>query len=144
MTMKPRVPSKDLVSPDLELKEEPIQVLRNELKTRTFIGDPMVEAFENDFARFCEVKHCIGVRGGTSWPAGSLGAQRTANVLASSSSTRLLMVLSNTTAIVLPSGESANDSRSSDSPVIGFHTRVATSPRQSRSVSELRLLSAYT
>src|SRR5215212_7466526 len=41
---------------------------------------------------------------GSSWPAGSLGAQRTTNVFASSSSTRLLVVLSNTTAIVRPSG----------------------------------------
>src|SRR3954469_18887950 len=62
----------------------------------------------------------IGGRGNT-WPAGSFGAERTRNVLASSSSTRLLVVLSKTAAMVRPSGETANDSRSSVSAVIGFH-----------------------
>src|SRR3954471_22746571 len=81
---------------------------------------------------------------GTSWPAGSLGAQRTLNVLASRSSTRLLVVLSKTTAIVRPSGESAKDSRSSVSPVIGCHFALANSPRHSRRVSESRLLRTYT
>src|SRR5262245_8751480 len=76
----------------------------------------------------------------SSWPAGSFGAQRTLNVLASINSTRLLVVLSKTTAMVLPSGDRPKDSKSSASAVIGVHVALASSPRHSRSVSESRLV----
>src|SRR3954447_16000812 len=52
-------------------------------------------------------RHMGAVR---SCPAGSAGANLILNVSASSSSTRLAVVLSNTAAIVFPSGESENDS----------------------------------
>ncbi len=40
-------------------------VFREALGTAGFIGGPMVEAFEADFARFCGTDHCIGVGSGT-------------------------------------------------------------------------------
>ncbi len=59
------VPFLDLVTPHLELKEELVEVFRSALKTAGFIGGPMVEGFEDDFAKFCATNHCIGVGSGT-------------------------------------------------------------------------------
>jgi dTDP-4-amino-4,6-dideoxygalactose transaminase len=55
----------DLVTPHLELEEELVSVFRSALKTAGFIGGPMVEGFESDFARFCGTKYCVGVGSGT-------------------------------------------------------------------------------
>ena len=30
-----------------------------------FVGGPLVENFENEFAAFCNAKHCVGVANGT-------------------------------------------------------------------------------
>ena len=80
----------------------------------------------------------------SSCPGGSFGAHRTAIVVASRSSTRLLVVLSNTAATVRPSGERENDSSASSGGVSGCHFAVATSPRQSRRTSDPLLLRTYT
>ena len=63
--MNNAVPFLDLISPHLELEEELIVVFRDALKTGRFIGGPMVEDFERDFAVFCGTKYCIGVGSGT-------------------------------------------------------------------------------
>ena len=63
-------------------------------------------------------RHCGG---SSSWPAGSFGARRSAPVTASSSSTRLDVVLSKTTASVRPSGDSEKRSTPSPSFVTGVH-----------------------
>src|SRR6476660_209742 len=76
----------------------------------------------------------------SSCPGGSFGAHRTASVAASRSSTRLLVVLSNTAATVRPSGERENDSKASSGDVTGCHLDVATSPRHSRRISDPLLL----
>ncbi|MGA2939600.1 MAG: DegT/DnrJ/EryC1/StrS family aminotransferase [Syntrophobacteraceae bacterium] len=55
----------DLVTLHRELEEELVSVIRSALRTAGFIGGPMVEGFENDFARFCGTKHCVGVASGT-------------------------------------------------------------------------------
>ena len=55
----------DLVTLHRELEEELVSVIRSSLRTAGFIGGPMVEGFENDFARFCGTKHCVGVASGT-------------------------------------------------------------------------------
>jgi dTDP-4-amino-4,6-dideoxygalactose transaminase len=55
----------DLVTLHRELEEELAGVFRSALRTAGFIGGPMVEGFENDFARFCGTKHCVGVASGT-------------------------------------------------------------------------------
>ncbi len=59
------IPFLDLVTPHLELEEELVSVFRSAVKTAGFIGGHMVEGFENDFARFCGTKYCIGVGSGT-------------------------------------------------------------------------------
>src|SRR5580692_6741843 len=60
-----KIPFLDLVTPHLELEEELIWVFRGVLETAGFIGGPLVEGFERDFAEFCEAEHCIGVSSGT-------------------------------------------------------------------------------
>ncbi len=47
------------------LKNEFQAVFNQALETGYFIGGPMVEGFENEFAEFCGVKHCIGLSSGT-------------------------------------------------------------------------------
>jgi dTDP-4-amino-4,6-dideoxygalactose transaminase len=60
-----KVPFLDLVTPHAELEAELVEVFRGALKTATFIGGPMVEGFERDYAGFCGTRHCIGVNSGT-------------------------------------------------------------------------------
>ena len=60
-----RIPFLDLVAPHVELKEELCDVFSRVLDTAGFIGGPMVEKFEIDFAKFCGVEHCVGVANGT-------------------------------------------------------------------------------
>jgi dTDP-4-amino-4,6-dideoxygalactose transaminase len=60
-----RIPFLDLVTPHEELKEELCAVFESALKTGGFIGGPMVEAFEQDFAGFCDSRYCVGVGSGT-------------------------------------------------------------------------------
>jgi len=60
-----RIPFLDLVTPHLELEEELVTVFRTVLKTAGFIGGPMVEGFEKEFADSCGVEYCIGVGSGT-------------------------------------------------------------------------------
>ena len=47
----------DLVALHAELEEELCAVLRQSLRTAGFVGGPMVESFEGDFAKFCEAEH---------------------------------------------------------------------------------------
>jgi dTDP-4-amino-4,6-dideoxygalactose transaminase len=55
----------DLVTPHQELKAELLAVVEKALATAGFIGGPMVENFENEFAKFCDAKYCVGVNSGT-------------------------------------------------------------------------------
>ena len=48
-----------------ELEEELVLVFRSALKTAGFVGGPMVEEFEREFAEFCQAEHCLGVGNGT-------------------------------------------------------------------------------
>ncbi len=59
------VPFLDLVARHTELEEQLVAVFRNSLKTASFIGGPIVEQFEHEFAEFCGTKFCIGVGSGT-------------------------------------------------------------------------------
>lgn len=65
MTSQQPVPFLDLVAPHAELKDELCEVFRMALESAGFIGGPVVQAFEQDFARFCDTGHCIGVGSGT-------------------------------------------------------------------------------
>ena len=63
--MNDQIPFLDLITPHLELEDEFIAVFRDALRTGRFIGGPVAEEFERDFAEFCEAKYCIGVGSGT-------------------------------------------------------------------------------
>jgi dTDP-4-amino-4,6-dideoxygalactose transaminase len=60
-----KVPFLDLVTPHKELEEELFAVVKKAFGTAGFIGGPMVESFEREFAQFCDVKYCVGVNSGT-------------------------------------------------------------------------------
>lgn len=60
-----KVPFLDLVTAHRGLQDEFVDVLKTALGTAGFIGGPMVQGFEQDFAQFCESKFCIGVGSGT-------------------------------------------------------------------------------
>jgi len=60
-----KVPFLDLKTPHIELEEELVEVFREALRNAAFIGGPQVEAFENEFAEFCDTKYCVGVNSGT-------------------------------------------------------------------------------
>jgi dTDP-4-amino-4,6-dideoxygalactose transaminase len=60
-----KIPFLDLVTPHAELKDELCEVFTTALETAGFIGGPMVQGFEQDFAQFCEAAHCVGVGSGT-------------------------------------------------------------------------------
>lgn len=65
MTQPMKVPFLDLVTPHRELRAELLAVVEKALQTAGFIGGPMVEEFEREFAAFCGVRHCVGVNSGT-------------------------------------------------------------------------------
>ena len=60
-----KIPFLDLVTPHVELKAELCEVFSKALETAGFIGGPMVQGFEEDFAKYCEASHCVGVASGT-------------------------------------------------------------------------------
>lgn len=59
------IPFLDLVAPHKELEGKLTEVFRRALHTASFIGGPMVEEFEKDFAIFCDTQHAIAVASGT-------------------------------------------------------------------------------
>jgi dTDP-4-amino-4,6-dideoxygalactose transaminase len=60
-----KIPFLDLVTPHREMEEELIAIVRKSLQTAGFIGGPMVENFEREFAAFCETKYSVGLGSGT-------------------------------------------------------------------------------
>jgi dTDP-4-amino-4,6-dideoxygalactose transaminase len=65
MTEHMKVPFLDLVAPHTQLERELTAVFQTALRTASFVGGPMVEQFEADFAQFCGTKFCVGVGSGT-------------------------------------------------------------------------------
>ncbi|HMK52927.1 MAG TPA: DegT/DnrJ/EryC1/StrS family aminotransferase [Thermodesulfobacteriota bacterium] len=59
------IPFLDLVTPHRELEEELIDSFRSCLQTASFVGGEQVQAFEREFAEFCETKYCVAVNSGT-------------------------------------------------------------------------------
>lgn len=59
------IPFVDLVTLHKELLDELTPVFRTVLETAGFIGGPMVEAFEKQFASFCDAQYCAGLSSGT-------------------------------------------------------------------------------
>jgi len=55
----------DLVTVHRELREELRAVFETALDTAGFIGGPMVQEFERDFAEFSGSRYCVGMASGT-------------------------------------------------------------------------------
>src|SRR5437867_331013 len=65
MTGTAKIPFLDLAPVHLEMEEELVSVFRATLRTSGFVGGPMVEDFEKEFAHFCGTQYCVGVGSGT-------------------------------------------------------------------------------
>ena len=59
------VPFVDLRAPHAELGDDLTSVFRAALDNAGFIGGPMVDAFEREFAAYCGVEHAAGAGSGT-------------------------------------------------------------------------------
>jgi dTDP-4-amino-4,6-dideoxygalactose transaminase len=59
------IPFLDLVTPHLELEKELTAVFQQVIRTAGFIGGPLVENFEKEFAAFCHTEHAVAVNSGT-------------------------------------------------------------------------------
>jgi dTDP-4-amino-4,6-dideoxygalactose transaminase len=65
MSQNGRIPFVDLVTPHRELQHELVKVFEHALSTAGFVGGPMLDGFEREFAEYCDAKRCIGVGSGT-------------------------------------------------------------------------------
>jgi len=65
MSNQKKIPFLDLATLHQELEAELTPVFQKALRTAGFVGGPLVEEFEREFARFCETAHCVGVGSGT-------------------------------------------------------------------------------
>ena len=63
--MSDAIPFLDLITPHRELETELVDSFRRGLQTAGFIGGPVVEKFEQDFASFCDTNHAVAVSSGT-------------------------------------------------------------------------------
>src|SRR5438045_4013245 len=59
------IPFLDLITPHVELEDQLMDAVRGVLKSGMFIGGPVLEQFERDFAKFCDASYCVGVSSGT-------------------------------------------------------------------------------
>lgn len=59
-------PFLDLKRQYLGIRDEIQDAIQSVLEQCAFSSGPMVEAFEETFARYCGVRHCVGVNSGTS------------------------------------------------------------------------------
>ena len=59
------IPFLDLVTPHVELEQELTAVFQQVIRTAGFIGGPMVENFEKEFAAFCHAERAVAVNSGT-------------------------------------------------------------------------------
>lgn len=65
MNHSQNIPFLDLVTPHVELEQELTAVFRQVIRSAGFIGGPMVESFEKDFAAFCHTERAVAVNSGT-------------------------------------------------------------------------------
>ena len=59
------IPFLDLVTPHVELEQELTAVFQQVIRSAGFIGGPMVENFEKEFAAFCHTERAVAVNSGT-------------------------------------------------------------------------------
>jgi dTDP-4-amino-4,6-dideoxygalactose transaminase len=60
-----KIPFLDLHKQYLDIKSEIDQAIEQVITNTAFVGGSYVEAFEGEFARFCNAAHCVGVGNGT-------------------------------------------------------------------------------
>jgi dTDP-4-amino-4,6-dideoxygalactose transaminase len=60
-----KIPFLDLAAQHQELEMELVPIFQQVLRTAGFVGGPMVEEFEREYAKFCETAYCVGVASGT-------------------------------------------------------------------------------
>ena len=65
MKIDEAIPFLDLITPHRELESELLAVVQQAFRTAGFIGGRILEAFEQEYARFCHVGYCVGVNSGT-------------------------------------------------------------------------------
>ena len=58
------VPFLDLKKINLELRDELVRAATRVIESGWYIGGPELEGFENQFAEYCGVRHCLGVANG--------------------------------------------------------------------------------
>ena len=59
------IPLVDLHSQYMSIKKEIDSIIAEVISKSAVIGGPYVKSFEEAFAQFCDVKHCLGVGNGT-------------------------------------------------------------------------------
>jgi dTDP-4-amino-4,6-dideoxygalactose transaminase len=59
------IPFLDLVTPHMELEAELTAVFQQAIRSAGFIGGPMVQNFETEFAAFCKTERAVAVNSGT-------------------------------------------------------------------------------
>ena len=65
MNHSQNIPFLDLVTPHVELEQELTAVFQQVIRSAGFIGGPMVENFEKEFAAFCHTERAVAVNSGT-------------------------------------------------------------------------------
>lgn len=65
MPSEEKIPFLDLVTPHVELEAELLAVCQKVFRTAGFVGGPMVEEFEREFAKYCDSVYCVGLASGT-------------------------------------------------------------------------------
>src|SRR5262245_45944260 len=60
-----RIPAADLQAQHRALRDELLAAFQRVCDSAAFVHGPEVEAFEREFAAYCEVPHAIGVANGT-------------------------------------------------------------------------------
>src|ERR1700678_974883 len=65
MSENQNIPFLDLVGLHKEIEMELVPVFQSALGNAGYIGGPLVEGFEGDFARYCDASRCVGVASGT-------------------------------------------------------------------------------
>jgi len=59
------IPFLDLVTPHVELEAELTAIFQKVIRGAGFIGGPLVEGFEKEFAAFCHSSRAVAVNSGT-------------------------------------------------------------------------------
>jgi len=62
---RPKIPLTKLDNADPELMEELLEVVERVARSAAFVGGAEVEAFEAEFAAYCETDHAVGLSSGT-------------------------------------------------------------------------------